>query len=205
MASRERCGSSHAPAHDAPQSFGGVTTRYIALLRAINVGNRYVKMDRLRSIVQGMGFERVATFIASGNVLFDADEQDRASLEQRIEHEMRASLGFDVATFVRTPVELAKVAAHKAFRETADAAAASLYVLFLRDAPTAAVRKKLLALETPADELHVHGPEVYWRHRPTTDDTRFSAARLEKTSGMPGTMRNITTVRRLVTAAGDRA
>ena len=176
--------------------------RYIALLRAINVGNRYVKMDRLRSIVEGMGFERVATFIASGNVLFDADDQDRVELEQRIEREMRASLGFDVATFVRTPAELAKVAAHKAFEQTAGAAGASIYVLFLRDAPAAAARKKILALRTPADELHVHGREVYWRHRPTTDDTRFSAARLEKASGMLGTMRNITTVRRLVAAAG---
>ena len=174
--------------------------RYVALLRAINVGNRYVKMDRLRSIVEGMGFERVATFIASGNVLFDADHQDRAELEERIEREMRASLGFDVATFVRTPAELAKVAAHKAFTGPADGS--SLYVLFVRDALTAAARKKVLALGTPADELHVHGREVYWRHRPTTDDTRFSAARLEKASGMPGTMRNITTVRRLVAAAG---
>ena len=177
-----------------------MTTRYVALLRAINVGGRVVKMDRLRSIVEGMGFERVATFIASGNVLFDADETDSAALEERLEDELRASLGYEVATFIRTPEELASVAKHKPFADMG-AAASTLYVMFLRAAPSAEAKKKLLAMKTPINDLHVRGRELYWLRRSREDDPRFSGAKLEKAAGVPGTMRNITTVRRLVTAA----
>jgi uncharacterized protein (DUF1697 family) len=46
--------------------------RYIALLRAINVGGHLVKMDALRRHFEELGFDPVETFIASGNVMFEA-------------------------------------------------------------------------------------------------------------------------------------
>jgi len=52
-----------------------VSARYVALLRAINVGGHVVKMDVLRKHFTKLGFTNVETFIASGNVLFDADQQ----------------------------------------------------------------------------------------------------------------------------------
>ena len=174
-------------------------SRYVALLRAINVGGRVVKMDRLRSIVEGMGFERVATFIASGNVLFDADETDTAALEQRLEREFHSSLGYEVATFIRTPSELKKIATHKAFKDAGSEA--STYVMFLRAAPSADVKRKLVGLSTDSDAVHVNGRELYWLRRLRSDDSRFYGGLLEKTAGMPGTMRNITTVHRLVKTA----
>lgn len=180
-----------------------MTTRYVALLRAINVGGRVVKMDRLRSIVESMGFERVATFIASGNVLFDADETDGAALEQRLEREFRASLGYDVATFIRTPAELEKIATPRIFKRAP--IPSSTYVMFFRAAPAADVKRKLIALSTESDAFYVKGRELYWLRGPTSDASRYYGGLLEKTAGMPGTMRNITTVRRLVTAAGGRS
>ena len=48
-------------------------TRHIAFLRAINITGRTIKMDRLRALFAELGLANVATFIASGNVLFDAD------------------------------------------------------------------------------------------------------------------------------------
>ena len=54
--------------------------RYIAFLRAVNVGGRIVKMDALRAHFEAAGFTGVETFIASGNVIFssDATEQELA-------------------------------------------------------------------------------------------------------------------------------
>ena len=60
-------------------------TKFIAFLRAINVGGRNVKMDALRQIFVEMGFAHVETFIASGNVIFDTDVVGRKALEQQIE------------------------------------------------------------------------------------------------------------------------
>lgn len=59
-------------------------SRYIALLRAINVGGHTVKMDRLRTLFAQVGLANVETFIASGNVIFDTPIQDTRALEQRI-------------------------------------------------------------------------------------------------------------------------
>ena len=68
--------------------------RYIAFLRAINVGGHTVKMDRLRALFQELPLANVETFIASGNVLFDSDESDTRVLERMIEGHLRAALGW---------------------------------------------------------------------------------------------------------------
>ena len=55
--------------------------RYIAFLRAINVGGRVVTMSRLRDVFVGLGFRGVDTFIASGNVVFESRVTDTAALD----------------------------------------------------------------------------------------------------------------------------
>src|SRR3712207_154861 len=91
--------------------------RFIALLRAINVGGRIVKMDHLRSLFASIGFSGVETFIASGNVIFEAPDCDAAALEQRIEAHLHQALGYEVATFIRTDSELAAVARYQPFEQ----------------------------------------------------------------------------------------
>ena len=75
------------------------TTRFIALLRAINVGGHNVKMDRLRKLFESLGLSNVETFIASGNVIFDSLVESAETLEEKIERHLRESLGYEVATF----------------------------------------------------------------------------------------------------------
>lgn len=101
------------PRNSAPQ-------RYVAFLRAINVGKRTVKMDVLRALLQAMGFADVETFIASGNVIFTAPAQDRRALETRIEGELRKGLGYEVETFIRTPAELDAITRYRPFGVDAD-------------------------------------------------------------------------------------
>ena len=81
--------------------------RHIAFLRAINVGGRTVKMDRLRGLFTGLRLRDVTTLIASGNVLFSPGRQRPATLERRIEEALADALGFEVTTFVRTAADLA--------------------------------------------------------------------------------------------------
>ena len=51
-------------------------TTYIALLRGINVGgNKIIKMQDLKTMFQSIGFQNVRTYIQSGNVLFESDEE----------------------------------------------------------------------------------------------------------------------------------
>jgi uncharacterized protein (DUF1697 family) len=170
----------------------------VALLRAINVGGRRLKMDHLRSLFEGMGLANVQTFIASGNVVFDAVDADGAALERRIEERLRGALGYSVDTFIRSAAEIAAVATHQCFPvDEADASGHTLYVAFLAAVPEPSAVRKLLGFGGEADDFHVNGREAYWLARRKISESAFSGAVLEKTLGMPATLRNISTVRKL--------
>lgn len=174
------------------------TQRYVALLRAINVGGHTVKMDALRGHFGKMGFTNVETFIASGNVIFDATERDAAALEQRIARELEKILGYEVGTFLRTPTQLGDVVTHEAFaRDVIDPARHTLYVGFLASSPTKETMRNVLALRTPVDEFHIHQRELYWGCRTRFSDSQVKATVLARALGTPMTVRNMTTVRKL--------
>ena len=171
---------------------------FVALLRAINVGGRTVKMQVLREQFEALGFARVATVIASGNVIFESSATGVAALERRIEAHLLASLGYQVATFLRTPEEMHAAAMHDAFPGTgAGESSYALYVAFTRSTVSAAAERQLMTYRTDVDDFHVNGREVYWASRTGMGQSAFSGARLEKILGMPATARNITTVRKL--------
>jgi uncharacterized protein (DUF1697 family) len=170
--------------------------KHIAFLRAINVGGRTVKMDHLRGLFEQVGYGDVETFIASGNVIFQAPVEDARALEQQIEAHLRESLGYEVATFVRTTAELANVAAYQPFPQE-EAESNTLYIGFLQTPPGDEALRKLTALQTPLDNFHVHGRELYWLCRTTISQSKVSGAQIERALGMPTTLRNVTTVRKL--------
>ena len=68
--------------------------RSIAFLRAINVGGHTVKMDRLRTLFEELGYANVATYIASGNVIFEMPRMSTQTLEAQIEHHLQQALGY---------------------------------------------------------------------------------------------------------------
>jgi uncharacterized protein (DUF1697 family) len=171
-------------------------TLFIAFLRAINVGGRTVKMDRLRGLFEALGFTGVETFIASGNVIFQSPAEDPRALEQQIEAHLAASLGYQVATFVRTPTEVAAIVGYTPFPAD-EIENNTLYVGFLQAPPGDDARQKLLALQTPTDEFHVNGCELYWLCRTSISQSVVSGAKIERALAMPTTLRNVTTVRKL--------
>ena len=172
-------------------------SRFIAFLRAINVGGHIVKMDHLRQLFESFGFSRVETFIASGNVVFEAAARNPKFLERKIGIGLRAALGYDVATFIRTEAELAGIAAYAPFRQSELEAAAALNIAFLADRLADKSKQKLMALRTDIDDFHVHGREIYWLCLKKQSESTFSNAVLEKTLGLPSTLREANTIRKM--------
>jgi uncharacterized protein (DUF1697 family) len=172
--------------------------KYVAFLRAINVGGHTVKMEYLRALFETLGFTGVETFIASGNVIFDSTSRSTRALEKKIESCLLEALGYEVATFVRSTTELANIAQHKPFPDSElSAAFHALYIGFMASEPSATAKKKLLSLATKMDAFHVKGREVYWLCRVKASDSEISGALLAKTLGMPATLRNSTTVKKM--------
>lgn len=170
--------------------------RYVAFLRAVNVGKRQVKMDRLRAIFEEAGFGDVETFIASGNVIFTSPETDARALEKRIEGVLRKELGFAVETFLRTPAELDAVAKYRPFGDEGDEH--TVYVNFLYEPLPKDAAARLEALRTEVDAFHVHGREFYWLARKKVSESLVTGPMMAKAIGkVPFTNRNVTTVRKL--------
>jgi uncharacterized protein (DUF1697 family) len=173
-------------------------SRYVAFLRGINLGKRRVKMEDLRDHFAALGFANVATYIASGNVIFDAPAGDPAAIEARIEAHLVSMLGYEVETFLRTPAELAAVAAFRPFAaEELEAPDHTLHVGFLRGAVGDEVERAMLSFRTAMDDFRFHGRELYWLCRGKTTDSLVSWPKVAKAVRMPSTMRNVTTIRKL--------
>lgn len=173
-------------------------SRHFAFLRAINVGgHNAVSMERLRELFRSFGFSGVETFIASGNVVFEAESLKDAGLERTIEAGLREALGYDVATFLRSEAELRTVAGFAPFPESRLAQTVALNVAFLKEAPGGEPFRKLLALRTDIDDFQVHGRQVYWSCLRKQSESKFSNAVLEKALGQPSTLRGLNTVRKM--------
>jgi uncharacterized protein (DUF1697 family) len=171
--------------------------RYAAFLRAINVGGHIVKMTELKRVFESLGFSRVETFIASGNVVFETKSVDTTSLEKKIEKALEKALGYEVATFLRTDEELARIAEYEAFT-LADAEKAGAHcVIFLAGQPDADGHKRIKALATDIDAFHVNGRELYWLSRLKQSESKFSNALLERTLKQRSTARGVNTVRKM--------
>ena len=179
--------------------------QYIALLRGINVGGHRVKMDRLRELFEELGLTNVSTFIASGNVIFSAHSGDVEALSDKIEKHLAQRLGYEVATFLRSPAQLDAIAARS---EPPDGerrpSTSSVYVIFLRGPAGDTLRSTFASLGSEMDEFRFSGAEIYWRIQgKLTESPLFGRGLDGALRGIPTTTRNMNTVRRLAARTGQ--
>jgi uncharacterized protein (DUF1697 family) len=86
--------------------------QYVALLRGINVGgNNLIRMAELKRCFEAGGFGNVATYIQSGNVLFEAAEERPASLAARIEQALLARFGYQARIVLRSHAQMRAIVA----------------------------------------------------------------------------------------------
>lgn len=172
--------------------------RYVAFLRGMNLGNRRIKNDELRRHFEAMGFREVTTFRASGNVIFSTPKREaEAKLAARVEAELDERLGYDVPVFLRSAEELAAVAAREPFdAKTVARSKGKLQVSFLRKKPTAAARRKALALATGEDLLAIEGRELYWLPSGGISESDLDLKAIDTALGA-GTLRTIGTVEQI--------
>jgi uncharacterized protein (DUF1697 family) len=171
-------------------------TRYVALLRAVNVGGRVIKMDELRRVFEGLAFANVQTFIASGNVIFETPEKKPADIEQTIEAGLQKAFKYPIPTFVRSTAEMVATAAQVPFG-AGDLAGSGLYVTFHKRPLTRGETAKVEAMRNKDDDFAVAGREVYWLRRRMAERMGEPFPPLGKAVEAPGTMRSITTVKKI--------
>jgi uncharacterized protein (DUF1697 family) len=176
------------------------TTRYVALLRGINVGRAHqVDMPRLREVLAARGHGEVRTHLRSGNVVLDSplpETELAADLAAAIE----AEFGFAVPVVVRTGAEIAAVVAGDPFATVATDPARYL-VTFMAEAPDPA---RVDALPPPegGGEYLIRGRELYLWVPDGIAGTPLASWKWDTLLGRPGTARNWNTVTKLAALAG---
>lgn len=172
--------------------------RYVAFLRGMNLGNRRIKNPELLKHFEAMGLEEVATFRASGNVVFaDPGGESEAKLQARVEGELDQRLGYDVAVFLRSFEEVAAIAAQEPFDAKAIAKSKGKpQVQLLPKKPSAAAKRKALALAGPDDEMAFEGRQLHWLPSTGLSETEVDLKQIDKALGK-GTMRTAGTIEQI--------
>lgn len=172
--------------------------RYAAFLRGINIGNRRIKNDALRLCCEEMGFADVAIFRASGNVVLGTEgKSDPVEVTRRLEGGLEASLGYEVVVFLRTAAQVRAIAGHEPFDVKQLAASkGKVQVSLLAEPPSAATRKRVMALATADDRLAIRGRELYWLPKGGISESSLDLGAVETALG-PSTMRTKGTIEQI--------
>jgi uncharacterized protein (DUF1697 family) len=173
-------------------------SRYAAFIRAMNLGrNRRVSGADLRSMFEDMGFEDVASFRTSGNVVFAAGRESAAKLTARIEQDLERTLGHEARVYLRTPAEIEAIVAAQPFEPSlVEASKGKLQVSLLGAKPAAAARKQVQALATDDDRLAFSERELYWLPSAGTMESGLDRKEIEQLLG-PLTQRTKGTIEAL--------
>lgn len=164
---------------------------WIALLRGINVGgNSIIKMDALRACVSHMGFDKVQTYIQTGNVLFQSQEPDTARLKVIIEKGIKSKFGINVAVIILSPAELLQVVKNCPPEWNMLDDSNKYYVTFLNSQPDLAKWAKLVAKQPPGESSTLNDRKIYTMITPEMTNSAFASNALEKKLGVTGTTRN---------------
>jgi uncharacterized protein (DUF1697 family) len=172
--------------------------KYVALLRAVNVGGRnLMRMTELRACLEARKFERVSTYIQSGNILFDSDAADAVRLTAAIERAFAETFNRQVPVFLRSHTQMKNVVARAPTAWNGETALRK-NVAFLRAPLTAKHAVSAIVVKEGVDSLDAGDGVVYM----STLLARATESTLSKIVGKPiyahMTIRNFNTCQKIL-------
>jgi uncharacterized protein (DUF1697 family) len=171
-------------------------TTYILLLRGINVGGRNkLPMAELKSILQGLGLQKVQTYIQSGNVVCQSEQRDRAALAEQITQAIEQRHGFAPQIFILDRKELRDAITASPFPEE-QATPKTLHLFFLDGPPQ--INLDVLEQAKRENERFELVGAVFYLHAPDGIGRSKLAEKIGKGWGVSVTARNWRTVTKLM-------
>ena len=181
--------------------------RAIALLRAVNVGGRSLKMEDLRQILHGLGYVEPRTLLQSGNAVFgfvpNSPVRTAAAVEAQIEEELQKRLSLQSDVFVRSAAEWNEAIAGNPFPQQAASDPAHLVLGILRDAPSSASVAALRAAIKGPETAEARGRYLYVVYPDGIGPSKLTGGVIDRALATRGTARNWNTVLKLAALAGE--
>jgi|SRR6266404_853577 len=171
--------------------------RYVALLRGINVGgNNMIKMETLRAAFSSLGFEKVKSYINSGNLLFDTAKSNDKELAKRVHDAIEREFGFDISVMVRSMDEIDEIVKNNPYEGQFENDK-YLHVFFLDRELTAEENKLLMQKSNENELITVDGRTIYCMLRISIIDSALGKGFIDKKLKVPATARNWRTVKKI--------
>jgi uncharacterized protein (DUF1697 family) len=168
---------------------------YVSMLRGINVGgHKKIRMDQLRASFEALGFERVKTYIQSGNVVFTAPKAAPVGLCKKIETRIQGDFGHSVSVVVRTAEEMNQVLNNNPFLKDNGIDPEKLHVMFLSNAPEPSAMEKVAVLASLPQQVRCIGQELYLYLPNGVAESFVMKKPVDRLLGVVTTMRNWRTV-----------
>lgn len=166
---------------------------FVALLRAVNVGGTgKLPMSELKAMCEELGFEKVRTYIASGNVVFTSRKSE-AAIKAALEKRLEAYAGKPVGVAVRSAVEIAEVAKDNPFPNKA---ANRTVAIFLDKPPASDALDGVRGRKD--EEIKLGRREIYVHY-----GDGMGTSKLVIPTAKTGTARNMNTVATLAKMASE--
>lgn len=170
----------------------------VALLRGINIGpHKRMKMEKLRSSCEALGFKNVQTYIQSGNIVCQAGKLSSAAAAKKIEAQIEKDFGFSADVIARTGDEMKQVVTGNPLLKEPGVDPSKLHVVFFSEAPSTEAIKKLEAIVMVPDKVRHKGKEIYFYFPNGVSGSSIWKHNLDRVLGISGTMRNWKTVNTL--------
>ncbi len=176
---------------------------HLALLRGINVsGHNMIKMDTLKNLLENAGFQNVRTYIQTGNVFIDSEEDQAASVGFKIKQEIFKVLGLDVPVVMISKSDLQACFINNSFVMEKECDFKKLYVAFVSKELQGSTINDLKISQFKPDEAQIDGNRIYIKYAIGAGNTRLDQKYIEKKLNVIATIRNWNTVINLLALYG---
>ena len=174
-------------------------TKYISILRGINVGGkRKILMADLKSLYENLGFKGITTYIQSGNVVFESDNnQSQKEIGLNIEQAIKTSYDFDVPVIVRTVQEFENIITNNPFLKNKVVDIERLHLTYLAEIPAPEKIENLKGLDFQQDKFEIISNNVFIYCSGKYSDSKLGNNFLEAKLKTTATTRNWKTVNKL--------
>ncbi|OXA88299.1 DUF1697 domain-containing protein [Flavobacterium hercynium] len=173
---------------------------HLVLLRGINVsGHNMMKMDALKTMLESIGFQNVRTYLQSGNVFVDTEEESASKVGFMIKQEIFKVFGHEVPTIVITKEDLELCFKNNPFLKEKDIDTKKLYVAFVSVILKSENINDLKISQFKPDEVSIDENRIFVKYAVGAGKTRFDQKYIEKKLNVVSTMRNWNTITNLLT------
>ncbi len=180
-------------------------TTHLALLRGINVsGHNMIKMETLKTTLEAIGFLNVQTYIQSGNVFVDCEDENAAAVGFKIKQEIFKVFGYEVPVVVIGKSDLEACFKNNPFLTEKEIDIKKIYVAFVSIALQSTSMNDLKISQFKPDEASIDVNRIYIKYAVGAGKTRFDQKYIEKKLNVIATIRNWNTVTQLLKIFEER-